>query len=109
MTKQVEFRFACPRCGEPWATTVEDTVDIHGGHMYTCRDCSGYVIFAVEWPATDDDKSFCVLSVLRAEPLSGPKAGQVWWYLACACGWRSGGSADRKAAEAKAGSHERPW
>ena len=47
--KQVTFRFSCPECGEPWASTVEDDIDIHGGAMYTCAECGAKVVFTIEW------------------------------------------------------------
>ena len=49
MSKMTEFRFDCPapKCDEPWAHTVEDTVDVHGGAVFTCAFCGSKIVIAV--------------------------------------------------------------
>ena len=48
MTKRVTFRFSCPACGEPWAHTTQDLVDIHAGTVYTCAECGAAIEFTAE-------------------------------------------------------------
>ena len=43
-----EFCFTCPSCGNPFADTLEPSVDIHSGATYKCADCEGSVVFAAE-------------------------------------------------------------
>ena len=55
MTKQVSFRFACPGCGEPWASPTQDVVDIHAGTTYTCDDCGASIEFTAELVVSPGD------------------------------------------------------
>ena len=49
------FRFDCPACGEPWATTLERVIDIHCGTTFHCRDCKARVLFTAEVVDSKED------------------------------------------------------
>ena len=63
--KNISFRFDCPHCQEPWASPVEDNIDIHSGTVYTCADCNGKVIFTVQTP--DEYSYSCLATVVTRD------------------------------------------
>ena len=57
------FVFTCPHCGDPLATTAQDSVDVHAGATYRCAECDGGVVFEALTP----DEYVRVLAAMKAD------------------------------------------